>query len=174
MQRVKTSVSFGVFLFSIYFQPINHVHETRFSKHNFKQSHVFPKHVKWNMLKLLGQKLWNNFPTTADKNIVTITCFQQRTKESFLSCENGKNYYYILSVLFFKRFYLFQFYFQTNSFGEFYPADTGRKLNVHKTFRRRPGRLLNVLCMFNLRLVSTEYLWWLVTRSAWSYSIFSH
>ena len=35
------------------------------------------------------------------------------------------------------------------------PADTGRKLNVHKTFRRRPGRLLNVLCMVNLRPVST-------------------
>ena len=35
------------------------------------------------------------------------------------------------------------------------PVDTGRKLNVHKTFRRRPGRLLNVLCKFNLRLVST-------------------
>ena len=34
------------------------------------------------------------------------------------------------------------------------PLDTGRKLNVHKTFRRRPGRLLNVLCMFNLCLVS--------------------
>ena len=34
-------------------------------------------------------------------------------------------------------------------------VDTGRKLNVHKTFRRRPGRLLNVLCTFNLRLVST-------------------
>ena len=30
------------------------------------------------------------------------------------------------------------------------PIDTGRKLNVHKTFRRRRGRLLNVLCMFNL------------------------
>ena len=29
------------------------------------------------------------------------------------------------------------------------------KLNVHKTFRRRPGRLLNVLCTFNLRPVST-------------------
>ena len=29
------------------------------------------------------------------------------------------------------------------------PVDTGRKLNVHKTFRRRPGRLLNVLCTFN-------------------------
>ena len=36
------------------------------------------------------------------------------------------------------------------------PADTGRKLNVHKTFRRRPGCLLNVLCTFNLRPVSTE------------------
>ena len=34
-------------------------------------------------------------------------------------------------------------------------VDTGRKLKVHKTFRRRPGRLLNVLCTFNLRPVST-------------------
>ena len=38
---------------------------------------------------------------------------------------------------------------------ESYQVDTGRKLNVHKTFRRRPGRLLNVLCTFNLRPVST-------------------
>ena len=30
--------------------------------------------------------------------------------------------------------------------------DTGGKLNVHKTFGRRP---LNVLCTFNLRPVST-------------------
>ena len=35
------------------------------------------------------------------------------------------------------------------------PVDTGRKLNVHKTFRRRPGRLLNILCTLNLRPVST-------------------
>ena len=34
--------------------------------------------------------------------------------------------------------------------------DTGRKFNVHKTFRRYPGRLLNVLCTFNLRPVSTR------------------
>ena len=34
------------------------------------------------------------------------------------------------------------------------PVDTGPKLNVHKTFRGRPGRLLNVLCTFNLRPVS--------------------
>ena len=39
-----------------------------------------------------------------------------------------------------------------------YPVDTGRKLNVHKTFRRRPGRLLNVLCTFNSRPVSAGYL----------------
>ena len=32
-------------------------------------------------------------------------------------------------------------------------VDTGGKLNVHKTFR---GRLLNVLCTFNLRLVSAR------------------
>ena len=32
------------------------------------------------------------------------------------------------------------------------PVDTGRKLNVHKTFIRR---LLNVLCTFNLRPMST-------------------
>ena len=38
----------------------------------------------------------------------------------------------------------------------FNPVDTGRKLNEHKTFRRRPGRLLNVLCTFNLRPVFME------------------
>ena len=35
------------------------------------------------------------------------------------------------------------------------PVDTGRKLNVHNTFRRRHGRLLNVLCTFSLRPVPT-------------------
>ena len=35
-----------------------------------------------------------------------------------------------------------------------YLLDTRHKLNVHKTFRRRPGHLLNVLCTFNLCLVS--------------------
>ena len=36
------------------------------------------------------------------------------------------------------------------------PIDTGRKLNVQKTFRKRSGRLMNALCTFNLRPVSTE------------------
>ena len=37
------------------------------------------------------------------------------------------------------------------------PVDTGRelKLNVHKTFRRRQGRLFKALCMFSFRPVST-------------------
>ena len=35
-----------------------------------------------------------------------------------------------------------------------FPVDAGRTLNVRKTFRRRPGRLLSVLCTFNLRFVS--------------------
>ena len=35
------------------------------------------------------------------------------------------------------------------------PVETGRKLKVHNTFRRRPGHLLSVLCTFNLRTVST-------------------
>ena len=35
------------------------------------------------------------------------------------------------------------------------PLDTGREINVHKKFRRRAGRLLNVLCAFNLHPVST-------------------
>ena len=49
-------------------------------------------------------------------------------------------------------------YFQTNIYVKIMsknPLDTGLKLNVHKTFRRRPGRLLNVLCTFNLLPVST-------------------
>ena len=35
------------------------------------------------------------------------------------------------------------------------PVGTGRTLNVHKTFRRRPRRLLTVLCTFHVRPVST-------------------
>ena len=47
------------------------------------------------------------------------------------------------------------------------PVDTGRKLNVHKTFRRRPGRLLNVLCTFNLRPVSTGAFVWSISTEGY-------
>ena len=35
--------------------------------------------------------------------------------------------------------------------------DIGRKLNASKTHRRRPERLVNVLCTYNLRPVSRRY-----------------
>ena len=37
--------------------------------------------------------------------------------------------------------------------------DTGLKLNVHKTFRRRSRRILNALYRFNLHPVSRTMLW---------------
>ena len=41
-----------------------------------------------------------------------------------------------------------------HSFKYYNPVDTRRKLKVHKTFRRRPGRLLNILSTLDLRPVS--------------------
>ena len=38
-----------------------------------------------------------------------------------------------------------------------YPGDTGRKLNVHKTFRRRPGRLMYVQF--------TSCVYWVIMKS---------
>ena len=46
------------------------------------------------------------------------------------------------------------------------PADTGRKLNARKTFRRRPIRLLNVLCAFHLRPVTTGLAFAFSTRNS--------
>ena len=37
------------------------------------------------------------------------------------------------------------------------PAGIGRKFNVQKTFRRRPGHLLNVLCTFKYVLCLRGY-----------------
>ena len=37
------------------------------------------------------------------------------------------------------------------------PSDTQRKMNIHNTFRRRPGRLLNVVCTFSLFSVYKGY-----------------
>ena len=44
-------------------------------------------------------------------------------------------------------------YRKGNSFDDA-PLDTGRQSNLHIIFRRCPGRLLNVLCTFNLCPVS--------------------
>ena len=50
------------------------------------------------------------------------------------------------------------------------PADTRRKLNVHKTFRRHPGHLLNVVRTFSLRPVSANMVFHL-TRVESSHSL---
>ena len=47
------------------------------------------------------------------------------------------------------------------------PVDTGRKLNGHRTFRKRPGRLLNVLGEFSLRPVPTEKIIIYKKRTSW-------
>ena len=52
------------------------------------------------------------------------------------------------------------FYFQ-RLYLRCFAVDIGRKLNLHKTSRRCLGRLLNVLCTFNLRPLSTGLHWWL-------------
>ena len=51
------------------------------------------------------------------------------------------------------------------------PLDTGRKSNLHITFRRRPGRLLNVLCTFNLNGMKIEK--WGTKRFPTDFSKFS-
>ena len=51
-----------------------------------------------------------------------------------------------------------------------YLIDTGRKLNVHETFRRRHGRLLNVLYAFNLHPVSTGYWIWIDFVISWTWT----
>ena len=45
-------------------------------------------------------------------------------------------------------------WFWWSEYSKHISLDTGRKWNLHKTFRRLPGRLLNVSCTFNLRPVS--------------------
>ena len=51
-----------------------------------------------------------------------------------------------------------------------YRLDTRRKLNVLKTFRRRPGGLLNVWCTFSLRLLS----WGISVQVSSAFTIYPH
>ena len=57
MQRIKISTSPRVF--STYFQHINHLYETRFSKHDFKQPDALSRYIKFS-ISYRGPKLWNN------------------------------------------------------------------------------------------------------------------
>ena len=44
-------------------------------------------------------------------------------------------------------------------------------MNVHKTFRWRPGRILNALCTFDFRPVSTSYCKVIAKKSAFLWSV---
>ena len=75
--------------------------------------------------------------------------------QSFVAKHNN---HYAIQCYLFQNYLLFS-YFRSSyncSIGILiYPEDTERKFNVHKTFRIRPGRLLNALRTLNLRPVST-------------------
>ena len=84
-----------------------------------------------------------------EKEVISNSCSYRRIKNNSLIFEMSKN-----------RISKMENVSQFSVISEFFkktanPVDTGRRLNVHKTFRRGPGRLLNVLCTFNLRPVST-------------------
>ena len=78
-------------VYCTYFQPINHVYQTRFSKRNLKQPDAFSKYVKLS-ISYQGPKLWNNYPTTAEKNIVSTIFFKRRMNEKLFSNENELSY----------------------------------------------------------------------------------
>ena len=89
------------------------MYETKISKNNFKQPDAFLKYVKF-LINDGCPKLWNNYDTKAEKNIVSTIFFKQRIKEKLLSNKNELRYSEFL-VFFYKRIYLFKFYFQSGS-----------------------------------------------------------
>ena len=88
MYRIKTSISPNIFF--TYFQLINHVYETRYSKHNLKQSDTFSKYLKFS-ISYQGQKY--GITHHGSKNIVSAIFFKWRIKEKLLSNENELYYY---------------------------------------------------------------------------------
>ena len=77
--------------------------------------------------------------------------------------ENGSNYLILRAIesnFTWERFLSQAFIHSENhkAMTSAFPVDTGHKLSAHKTFRRRPRLLLNVLYTFNLRPLSTGLL----------------
>ena len=82
--------------------------------------------------------------------------FWQPQKPSSEENQNSKIFWITkkCEIFFLVNFYIFTVLGLNN------PIDAGHKLNVHMTFRRRPGNLLNFLCTFNLRPISTgKFIW---------------
>ena len=78
MQRIRRSTSPSVF--SSYFKIINHVHETGFSKHDFKRTRWILKICK--IVDILSRpKIRELLPGYERKNLATTIFFAQRIKE---------------------------------------------------------------------------------------------
>ena len=110
------------------------------------------------LLNLFQQWITSNSQLTSNNLFKYRRClknFFRKARELYYEVEHGiislYSYFAINQRHYFKKMY----FYKSAIYNIIIPVDTGRKLNVHKTFRRRPGRLLNVLCTFNLRPVST-------------------
>ena len=113
---------------------------------------------------------WQDIYRLNSLNIVLIntTANQQAFCSVLLQDEKFKvSHNFYTFILFFKK-YLYKNYkltlivYNINiihiDLKIYIPRRRRRKLNVRNTFRRRPGRFVNVLCTFNLLPVSTGYL----------------
>ena len=110
--------------------------------------------------RLTATQKWKKSFRNWKKAIKTFCVKQQPNKWSLKKREKKKagNFWWtflkwvkcrIKKILKQKHFYFQRLYLRC------FPVDIGRNLNVHKTSRRCLGRLLNVLCTFNLRPLST-------------------
>ena len=111
------------------------------------------------LLNLFQQWITSNSQLTSNNLFKYRRClknFFRKARELYYEVEHGiislYSYFAINQRHYFKKMY----FYKSSIYNIIIPVDTGRKLNVHKTFRRRLGRLLNVLCTFNLRPVSTR------------------
>ena len=102
----------------------------------------------------------------------TCTCFTVPAPFFFCITVAFFHLMWTSALLFFGPFFLFMLLVELAHFSCMnvtqqgpHRRHSGCKLNVHKTFRRRPGRLLNVLSTFNLHSVSTG---WCSVSSSWT------
>ena len=110
------------------------------------------------LLNLFQQWITSNSQLTSNNLFKYRRClknFFRKARELYYEVEHGIISLYSYLAINQRHYFKKMYFYKSAIYNIIIPVDTGRKLNVHKTFRRRPGRLLNVLCTFNLRPVST-------------------
>ena len=93
---------------------------------------------------------WNTLYPEAEKRSPRGILWKKVVLEISQNSQEGK----VAGLL--RRYFPVDFakFIRTPSYRNPVATSAGRQLNVFKTFRRRPGRLLNVFCTFNLPSVS--------------------